>query len=84
MSSELDNVNVFNALMPGINITLRSYLFQEGVGESLNPELEGSEVGRLIQALHLLRHERLMDRLTLGIRSIHCGAQMHAVQRERH
>ena len=54
---------------------MRSYLFQEGVGEGLYSELEGPEVGRLIQTLHLLRHERLMDWLTLGIGSIHCGAQ---------
>ena len=41
----------------------------------MDAELEGTEVGGLVQALHLLSHERLMDRLALGIGSIDCGAE---------
>jgi hypothetical protein len=42
-----------------------AHLLQERVRESLNPKLEGPIVRRLVQALHLLRHERLVDELTL-------------------
>ena len=50
-------------------------LIQECVGKRLDAELERHEVWRLVQALHLLGHERLMDRLALGIGRLHCGAQ---------
>ena len=74
LAGELRNVNRIQC--PDIKRHHQEgYLFQEGVGEGLYPELEGSEVGRLVQALHLLGHERLMNRLALGISGIHCGAQ---------
>ena len=64
--------------MPGGRGEAGSHLFQEGVGERLDAELEGAEVGGLVQALHLLGHERLVDRLALGVRGVHCGARVTA------
>lgn len=39
----------------------------ESVGEGLDPELERSEVPRLVQSLHLFGHQRLMDVLPFAI-----------------
>lgn len=65
-------------------VVMRSYLFQEGVGEGLYTEFERTEVGRLVQALHLLGHERLVNWLALGIGGIHCGAERkHSSARAR-
>ena len=50
----------------------RTYLFQERICEGLYPELEWSEIRRLVEALHLLSHERLMDELALRVLSVHC------------
>ena len=45
-------------------------LFKKGVRERLDAELEWTEVRRLVEALHLLGHEGLVDGLTLRIRGI--------------
>jgi hypothetical protein len=42
-----------------------THLFQKRVGERLDAELERPEVGRLVEPLHLFRHERLVNRLAL-------------------
>ena len=52
-----------------------SYLFQEGIRKGLYPELEGTEVGRLVQALHLFGHECLVDWFALRVRRVHYGAK---------
>jgi len=48
-----------------------THLLEEGVGEGLNPELEGPEIRRLVKSLHLFSHQGLMDRLAFGVRSVH-------------
>ena len=46
-------------------------LFIEAVGERLYAKLERPELAALVQALHLLGHERLMDQFAFGISRIH-------------
>jgi len=48
-----------------------THLLEEGVCEGLNPELEGSEIRRLVKSLHLFSHQGLMDRFALCIRGVH-------------
>jgi hypothetical protein len=48
-----------------------AYLFQERISEGLNAELEGSIIRGFIKALHLLRHQSLVNKFTLGVRHIH-------------
>ena len=48
-----------------------THLLEEGVGEGLNPELERSEIWRLVKSLHLFGHQGLVDRLAFGIRGVH-------------
>lgn len=48
------------------------HLLQERVREGLYTELEGAEVRRFIQPLHLFCHERLVNRLPLRVCRFHC------------
>lgn len=47
-------------------------LLAECGSEGLDAELEGAEVGALVELLHLLGHERLVDRLALRVGSVDC------------
>jgi hypothetical protein len=48
-----------------------THFLEEGVGEGLNPELERSEIRRLVESLHLFSHEGLVNRFALGICGVH-------------
>ena len=51
----------------GLGVASRRELLGEGGSEGLDPKLERSEIVRLVEALHLLRHKRLVYRLALGV-----------------
>lgn len=46
---------------------MRTNSLSEGVREGLDPELEGSEIPGLVETLHLLGHERLVNLLSLSV-----------------
>lgn len=50
---------------------LGNELLAESSGESLDAELERSIVGALIQLLHFLGHQRLVNRFALGVGGVH-------------
>ena len=50
----------------------RTYLFQERIREGLYPELEWTEIRRLVEALHLLSHERLVYGLAFRVGGVNC------------
>lgn len=57
-------------------------LFQESGGERLDAELERSEVGRLVQALHFLGHKRLVNLIALSVLRIHWVEQRISLELE--
>lgn len=62
--------------------TLSTYLLQKRVCERLDSEFEWSEIGRLIQSLHFLSHQRLVDRFPLGIGRVHYADKEGEGERE--
>jgi hypothetical protein len=46
------------------------YLIPEGVSESSNAELEGSEIRRFVETSHFFGHQSLVNTVPVGIRGI--------------